>query len=63
MGLHKIRKGLRLPIAGEPDQTTIEDSRSVRRVALMGADSIGLRPTLHVAAGDHRPPAAVLVTA
>ncbi len=52
MGLHKIKKGLNLPINGEPDQTNIEESRSMRRAAILGADYIGLRPTLHVAEGD-----------
>jgi Na+-transporting NADH:ubiquinone oxidoreductase subunit A len=52
MGLHKIKKGLSLPINGEPDQTNIEESRSIRRAAVLGADYIGMRPTLHVAEGD-----------
>ena len=33
MGLHKIKKGLNLPINGEPDQTNIEENRSIRRAA------------------------------
>ena len=51
MGLHRIKKGLRLPIQGEPEQT-IDESKSVRRVALLGADYVGMRPTMHVSAGD-----------
>ncbi len=51
MGLHTIRKGLRLPIVGEPEQS-IETARTPRRVALLGDDYIGLRPTMHVAVGD-----------
>ncbi len=52
MGLHNIKKGLRLPIAGEPDQSKVEESGSIRRVALLGADYIGMRPTMHVDVGD-----------
>lgn len=52
MGLHRIRKGLSLPINGEPDQTNIEESRSIRRAAVLGADYLGMRPTLHVDEGD-----------
>ncbi len=51
MGLHRIKKGLDLPISGAPEQR-IEDGRSVRHVAIVAADSIGLKPTLLVAAGD-----------
>lgn len=51
MGLHKIKRGLRLPILGEPSQE-IEAAKSPRRVALLGADYVGMRPTLHVKLGD-----------
>ncbi len=51
MGLHKIKRGLRLPILGEPSQE-IEAAKSPRRVALLGADYVGMRPTLHVKVGD-----------
>ena len=51
MGLHKIRKGLRLPILGEPEQT-VREGRSPGRIALLAADYVGLRPTMHVAVGD-----------
>lgn len=52
MGLHRIKRGLRLPILGEPSQE-IEAAESPRRVALLGADYVGMRPTLHVKAGDN----------
>lgn len=52
MRLHKIRKGLRVPVTGQPEQV-IESGRMIRRVALLGADYIGLRPTMHVSVGDH----------
>ncbi|MEM8963091.1 MAG: Na(+)-translocating NADH-quinone reductase subunit A [Acidobacteriota bacterium] len=51
MAVHKVKKGLRLPISGEPEQR-IDDARAVRRVALLGADYVGLKPTMHVAVGD-----------
>ncbi len=52
MGLHNIKKGLRLPITGEPDQSKVEEGGSLRKVALLGADYIGMRPTMHVDVGD-----------
>ena len=42
---------MKLPIAGEP-AGPIEDARPVGRVALVAADYVGLRPTMHVAVGD-----------
>ena len=51
MGLHRIKRGLRLPILGEPNQE-IEAAKSPRRVALLGADYVGMRPTLQVRVGD-----------
>jgi len=51
MGLHRIKRGLRLPILGEPSQE-IDAAKSPRRVALLGADYIGMRPTLQVKVGD-----------
>lgn len=46
-----IRKGLDLPIAGAPRQT-IEPGPAVRRVALLGDDYIGMKPTMEVQEGD-----------
>ena len=51
MGVHRFRKGLQLPIAGTPVQE-IEPARSPRRVAVVAADYVGLRPTMHVSGGD-----------
>ena len=51
MGLHRFRKGLRLPLAGAPVQE-VERAPPPHRVALVAADFVGLRPTMHVAAGD-----------
>ncbi len=46
-----IKKGLDLPIAGEPEQI-VEESPPVRHVAVTGLDFPGMRPTLAVAEGD-----------
>ena len=46
-----IRKGLNLPITGEPDQEKIKELKT-KKVALLGADYIGMKPTMAVAKGD-----------
>ena len=51
MGLHRITKGLDLPITGDPRQE-IEVARRPSRVALLAADYVRLRPTLHVQVGE-----------
>lgn len=51
MSAHRIRKGLDLPLAGAPQQV-IEDAPPVGCVALMAADTPGLRPQFEVAVGD-----------
>jgi len=52
MGLTKIKKGLNLPIAGQPEQK-IDDAARVNKVAVLGSDYVNMRPTLEVAEGDH----------
>ena len=47
----KIKKGLDLPIAGAPEQI-IEDGPAVTRVAVVGPDYAGMRPTMAVSEGD-----------
>ncbi len=47
----KIKRGLDLPISGLPEQV-IHDGPSVRSVALVGPDYVGLKPTMEVSAGD-----------
>ena len=47
----KIKKGLDLPITGEPAQT-IEDAAKATSVALVGYDYVGLKPTMAVREGD-----------
>ena len=52
MALHKLKKGLDLPINGAPDQT-VEAASRPSAVALLAADYPGMKPTMHVAVGDH----------
>ncbi len=47
----KIKKGLDIPIAGAPEPT-VESGHSVRSVALLGSDYLGLKPKLLVQEGD-----------
>ncbi|MFP4172932.1 MAG: Na(+)-translocating NADH-quinone reductase subunit A [Candidatus Hydrogenedentota bacterium] len=51
MAVHTLRKGLDLPITGEPAER-IEPGRPVTRVALMAADYVGMRPTMFVEPGS-----------
>ncbi len=51
MAVHRIAKGLDLPLAGAPVHA-IDAAPAVRRVALVAADYPGLKPTLRVAAGE-----------
>ncbi len=51
MAVHKIKKGLDLPIAGAPVQE-IETARSPKSVAILGDDYIGMKPTMAVKVGD-----------
>ena len=46
-----IKKGLDLPITGGPEQK-ISDGNSVKSVALLGGDYVGLKPKMMVAEGD-----------
>ena len=47
----RLKKGLNIPLAGEPTQR-IDDAPAASRVAILGADYPGMRPTLEVAEGD-----------
>lgn len=46
-----IKRGLDLPILGEPEQR-IEAGPAVSRVAIIGDDYVGMKPTMLVAEGD-----------
>ncbi|MFP3427154.1 NADH:ubiquinone reductase (Na(+)-transporting) subunit A, partial [Pseudoalteromonas sp. SIMBA_162] len=47
----EVKRGLDLPIAGAPEQR-IEDAQPVRRVAILGVDYVGMKPTMEVREGD-----------
>ena len=47
----KIKKGLNLPVSGEPEQI-VEQGRKVGSVALLGSDYNGIKPRLLVAEGE-----------
>jgi Na+-transporting NADH:ubiquinone oxidoreductase subunit A len=51
MAVHRIKKGLNLPITGEPRQEITPAAQPVR-VALVAADYPGMRPTMFVQEGD-----------
>jgi len=51
MSKHVITKGLDLPISGTPEPK-IDESKAVRKVAIIASDYIGMRPTFKVAVGD-----------
>lgn len=51
MAVHRIKKGLDLPIAGAPVQE-VQPGPEIRRVAVMGDDTPGVRARLAVAEGD-----------
>jgi Na+-transporting NADH:ubiquinone oxidoreductase subunit A len=46
-----IKKGLDLPITGDPKQT-IEKGNKVKSVAILGMDYVGMKPTMMVSEGD-----------
>ncbi|MBU1101622.1 MAG: Na(+)-translocating NADH-quinone reductase subunit A [Bacteroidetes bacterium] len=51
MALTTIKKGLTLPIAGEPKQV-IEGTKNPKKVAVIGYDYVGMKPTMIVQVGD-----------
>ncbi len=46
----QIKRGLDIPLAGAPDQLVTQSK--VRSVALLGADYVGMKPTMLVQVGD-----------
>jgi Na+-transporting NADH:ubiquinone oxidoreductase subunit A len=49
--MRKIKRGLNLPISGAPKQI-IEDGPTIRTVAVLGNDYVGVKPTMLVKVGD-----------
>jgi Na+-transporting NADH:ubiquinone oxidoreductase subunit A len=47
----QIKKGLDIPITGEPEQV-IENGNKVKTVAILGMDYVGMKPTMMVNEGD-----------
>jgi len=47
----KIKRGLDLPITGAPEQV-IHDGPTVRTVAVLGRDYVGMKPTMAIQVGD-----------
>ena len=52
--MYIIKKGLDLPISGNPSPE-IEDSSKISSVAILGSDFVGLKPTMLVKVGDFVP--------
>ncbi|UCH95924.1 MAG: Na(+)-translocating NADH-quinone reductase subunit A [Candidatus Aminicenantes bacterium] len=50
MGFTKIKKGLNVPIGGEPAQ--VIEGKPLKKVALIGDDYVGMKPTMAAALGD-----------
>ncbi|REL32655.1 Na(+)-translocating NADH-quinone reductase subunit A [Thalassotalea euphylliae] len=46
-----IKKGLDVPVQGAPQQV-IHDGPSIKTVATLGEEFVGMRPTMHVKVGD-----------
>jgi Na+-transporting NADH:ubiquinone oxidoreductase subunit A len=51
MKIFQTKKGLDIPISGQPEQK-IRQANQVRQVALIGDDYLGMRPTMLVDEGD-----------
>lgn len=47
----RIKRGLDIPISGAPEQR-IDDVRTVRSVAVLGRDYVGMKPTMLVSEGE-----------
>jgi len=47
----KITKGLDLPISGEPKEA-LDLSKKSTKVAVVGTDFVGMKPSMKVAEGD-----------
>lgn len=47
----RIKKGLKLPITGEP-QESLDLSKESKQIAVLGTDFVGMKPTMQVKVGD-----------
>jgi Na+-transporting NADH:ubiquinone oxidoreductase subunit A len=57
----KIKKGLDLPITGQPNQV-ISESKESTKVAVLGPDYVGMKPTMEVRVADKVKLGQVLIT-
>ncbi len=48
---YNIKKGLDLPIIGEPE-LSVEEAASVKTVAVIGTEYVGMKPTMAVKVDD-----------
>lgn len=51
MALHRIKKGLDLPISGAPEQV-VENAPPVSRVGVIASDFVGMKPRWEIQEGD-----------
>jgi Na+-transporting NADH:ubiquinone oxidoreductase subunit A len=51
VGGHRLKRGLDLPLAGDPEQA-VHLAPACTRVGVLGADHVGLKPTFHVQPGE-----------
>lgn len=51
MGVHRLRQGLDLPLAGDPERS-VHAAPAVGTVALVADDYVGLKPTFHARPGE-----------
>ena len=51
MGVHRLRQGLDLPLAGEPEPS-VHAADAVATVALVADDYVGLKPTFQARPGE-----------
>lgn len=47
-----IKKGLTLPITGQPDQALVDQGAAITQVGVVGPDCLGMKPTMMVEEGD-----------
>ncbi len=47
-----IEKGLDIPFDARPPDNLIDDKKRIKKVALLGRDYVGMKPTLHVKVGE-----------
>ena len=59
--MYTIKKGLNLPITGQPEQV-VKQAPHTKNIAILGPEYHGMKPTLKVRVGDHVKVGSVLFT-